>query len=224
MNCLECQELLQARLDGAVAAPSPELDAHLGECMKCRELHACSQLLLDGLKKQAAPKLSTDYTRRVTRTLLDDRARRRRKLRSQLFITAALAASVVVMLLLGYAMLPRSPERPLDPVDDIAKHAPPKIDNKKPEPPPKSVEKQPDRPSVIAGLPDRWVDTTRQHANVVFAVANLDAVDNLTIDPAATEAAQEVSDGVRTVTVNTRKAFDFFAREFPMPDLGERRN
>ena len=41
------------------------------------------------------------------------------------------------------------------------------------------------------------------------------------IDPSVREAGQEVSDGVRTVTRNARRAFDFFARELPMPEIGE---
>ena len=62
--------------------------------------------------------------------------------------------------------------------------------------------------------------------------ANLDGVNKLSavealppmLDPGVREAGQEVSDGVRTVTQSARKAFDFFARELPMPELGEEKN
>ncbi|MSU77809.1 MAG: hypothetical protein EXS16_06905 [Gemmataceae bacterium] len=223
MNCLECQELLQQKLDGAATAPSSEFDAHLGSCMKCRELHAGAQRLLDVIQKQVPPKLPVDFAKRTAAMVLGDRRERRRKVRSRLFITAALAASVIVMVLFAYAMLPRSPMPKGN--DGLAKQDAIKIEEKKKETPPtKSVEKQPERPSAIAALPTRWVDATRDHAKVVLAAANFDSVASLPIDPTATEAAQEMSDGVRTVTLNTRKAFDFFAREFPMPDLGERRD
>ena len=36
MNCPECQELLQRRLDGEILANSPELERHLSECLACR--------------------------------------------------------------------------------------------------------------------------------------------------------------------------------------------
>ncbi len=225
MNCLECQELLQQKLDGAATAPSLEFDAHLGICMKCRELHAGAQLLLDGLRKQASPKLPVDFVKRTTAMVFGDRRERRQKVRSRLYITAALAASVIVMVLFAYAMLPRSPVPAPKNNDGLAKQDAIKIeDKKKATPEPKGIEKPPERPSAIAALPTRWVEATRDHANVVLAAANFDGVERLPIDPTATEAAKEMSDGVRTVTLNTRKAFDFFAREFPMPDLGERRD
>jgi hypothetical protein len=80
-------------------------------------------------------------------------------------------------------------------------------------------------------LTERWADATRDHAKVVLVATNLDAVENLPgvdnlgpMDPAVREASHEVTDGVLKVTRNARKAFDFFARELPMPELGEQKN
>ncbi len=225
MNCLECQELLQTKLDGAAFASSSEFDAHLVGCMKCRELHAGAQRLVDVLKKQPAPKLPTDFAKRTVALVASDRRERRQKVRSRLFITMALAASVIVMVLFAYTMLPRSPIPTPKNNDGLAKQDTSKTkEAPKRDTPPKSDAVPRERPSMIAGLPDHWVDTTRNHAKVVLAAASIDGVENLPIDPMATEAAQEMSDGVRTVTHNTRKAFDFFAREFSMPDLGDRRD
>ena len=85
--------------------------------------------------------------------------------------------------------------------------------------------------SALAALTDRVADTTRDHAKVVLVAANLDTVERLPavndiplLDPSVREAGQEVSDGVRTVTRSARRAFDFFARELPMPEIGEQKN
>ena len=70
------------------------------------------------------------------------------------------------------------------------------------------------------------MDTTRDHAKVVLVAANLDAMEQLpainelpALDASVREAGQDVSEGVRTVTRNARRAFDFFARELPMPEI-----
>ena len=48
MNCPECAELLQQRLDGQDDVPE-SLDLHLSTCRDCRELHAAAELLEHGL-------------------------------------------------------------------------------------------------------------------------------------------------------------------------------
>ena len=40
MNCLECQDILQQKLDGAVIGADARLDEHLAQCTVCRERHA----------------------------------------------------------------------------------------------------------------------------------------------------------------------------------------
>jgi hypothetical protein len=60
----------------------------------------------------------------------------------------------------------------------------------------------------------------RDHAKVVLAAANFEGVEKLPVSPQVREAGQEVTVGVEAVTRSTRKAFDFFARELPMPAVG----
>ena len=55
MNCLECQELLQRRLDGEPLADSAALEQHLRVCPTCREQHQSAQLMLDGLRAVPPP-------------------------------------------------------------------------------------------------------------------------------------------------------------------------
>jgi hypothetical protein len=217
MKCLECQELLQRRLDGESIA-SAALEQHLLECASCREQHLAVARLLEGLKELPSPQTPAGLPHSLTATILRDRRQRRDKLRRQVFLTAALAASVMLVLFLAYYWMPR----PDGAGKNIAKEQPKHQDPPRPTPIPEQRDETPK--NNIVGLPERWVETTRDHAKVLQVAMNLDnvqklPVENLPLDPVR-EAGQEVSDGVRTVTRNARKAFDFFAREIPMPDMG----
>jgi predicted anti-sigma-YlaC factor YlaD len=227
MNCLECQELLQKRLDGDRSAGPEALDRHLSECAVCRELHAGAACLLEGLKRMPQPKLAPGFAQTLAAQVIRDRRQRREKMRRRVFLTVALAASVLLTLLLAYQWMPRTvPQQKQDIAkEQREKQLPPKV-----EPEVKHAGKHEPRTTLTA-LTERWADTTRDHAQVVLVGTNLDGVDKLPavnelpmIDPSVREAGQEVSDGVRTVTRNARKAFDFFARELPMPDVGEQKN
>ena len=127
----------------------------------------------------------------------------------------ALAASVLVMLFAAYSWLP--PDQPA-PKSQLVKIEEPKKVEVPPTP----------KPAEPRNALDRMADVTRDHAKVVLAAANLDDVEKLNelpvIDPGVREAGQEVTDGVRAVTRNTRKAFDFFARELPMPEMPDVKN
>ena len=57
MNCLECQNLLQQRLDGDRIAESDALEQHLNQCAGCRDQHTASLRLLDGLKELPRPQI-----------------------------------------------------------------------------------------------------------------------------------------------------------------------
>ncbi len=227
MNCLECRELLHQRLDGEPIA-SGAIEQHLSQCALCREQHAVALLLLDGLKQIAQPKPPAQLARSIAAQVVHDRRARQHRMRRRVFATMALAASVLFMLMLAYYWLPRPDHVEPTPKDKLVKDAP-----KKDVPPrqhdPKDVVKR-DQRSPLTALTDRWADTTRDHAKVVLAGMNLDGMDKLPpvgalpVNPSVREAGQEVSDGVQTVTRNARKALDFFARELPMPDLGEQKN
>ena len=57
MDCLDCQELLQRRLDGEPTSFDPVgLAAHLSLCPDCRDWYAAAQCLLDGVCLLAPPR------------------------------------------------------------------------------------------------------------------------------------------------------------------------
>jgi len=225
MNCLECQELLQQRLDGEAIAAAEALEQHLNQCATCREQHTAAARLLEGLKELPRTSPASGFARAIGAQVMQDRRQRRDKLRRRVLVTTALAASVLAILLLSTFWLPRSPQDGMSLVLDRPKIVVPPIKEKIPD------EIVPEPRSPLSPLMDRWADATRDHAKVVLLAANLNAMENLPvvdnlppIDPGVREASQEVSDGVRTVTRNARRALNFFAREIPMPELVEQKN
>ena len=225
MNCLECRELLQKRLDGEPVVAAA-LEQHMNQCAKCREQHAGALRLLEAMKALPNPKLAFGFTQALVAQVMQDRRQRLQKIRRRVFVTMALAASVLVMLMLAYYWLPplsrNNEPQPKSPFVEVPKEKPlPKE--------PKESKKQEPR-NALTALTDRWADTTRDHAKVVMVAANLDGMDRLpavgalAVSPSVRDAGQEVSDGVQTVTRNARKAFDFLARELPMPEIGEPKN
>lgn len=226
MNCLECQTWLQRRLDGEATAPTDAVEQHWSECAACREQHAAATQLLDGLKQLPRPRPAPGFAVSLTASILRDRQHRMAKMRRRVYLTVAMAASILVLIFATYWWMPRT-----NVADPIAKGTEKKVEPPAPkapdEPPaPKKLEPR----NAIASLTDRWVDTTRDHAKVMLVATNLDAVENLpmgplpALDPGVREAGQEVSDGVRAVTRNARRALDFFARELPMPEMGPQGN
>ena len=221
MNCRECQELLQRRLDGERLPALETLEQHLTQCAACRSQHAAALRLLDGLPRLPKAQLAPNFAQAMTADVLFDRRNRQQKMRRRVAMTMSLAASVMLMLVAAYYWVPR--EQPI-PREPLAKE-PSKKD------PTPAIEKKKAPRHALTGLTERWADATRDHAKVVLVAANLDGVDQLpavndlpVLDPGLREAGQEMTDGVRAVTRNARKAFDFFARELPMPEMGELKN
>jgi hypothetical protein len=176
--------------------------------------------LLAGLARLPKEKPPAHFAKAMTAEVLRDRARRRDKMRRRVTVTMALAASVLLMLLAGYYFLPRT-NQPGGAKEQI-------VDNQKPvTPPPKDANQpadteKPDSRQALIALPDRLADTTRDHARVVMAAASIDGMDKLPVaDLPADSSVHEMSSGVSAVTRNTRRAFDFFARELPMPQPGD---
>jgi hypothetical protein len=224
MNCLECEALLQKRLDGAPSSNSDALAAHLSECAKCRENHSAAQQMQDALAQLPKPRLAPDFAKKLASQVMHDRRHRQDKMRRRVLVTMALAASVLLMLVMAYLWVPRTPTNELK--NDFVEEKSKKIEPPKKEPEPETKHaKQKDAPQPFVGLPERMADATRDHAQVFWVGANLDGIDKLPavqdlqmLDPGMREAGEEVTEGVRVVTRNARKAFDFFAREMPMPE------
>jgi hypothetical protein len=233
MNCLECQEILQRRLDSGSTAPNPALDQHLAQCAPCRERHAAACRLLDGLGAFPRPTLPAAFAARVVDAVLRDRARRRARVRRSLYVTAALAASILIMLLIAYFRPLISGEGKTDPgqmVDVVPRHdvVPPNVPDTKKEPEKKDERKAP-RADTFASLTGRLADKTLDQAKALWTVAN--PVEGLPVgelptvkelEPAAEplrQAKQDATESLTAVTHSARRAFDYFARELPMPDL-----
>lgn len=224
MNCPECQERLQKRLDGNSLPTSDALDEHLSQCADCREFYLAAQQLQYGLRHLPKPKLTPDFAKHLAAQVVRERRQRQQKMRQRVMITVGLAASVLLTLVLAYIWLPPSQTNGPPSKEQVAKEEPKKdvAPNNVPETK-HATEKDPPQPFV--GWPERMADATRDHAKVFLVAANLDGVEKLAagqeipmLDPGMREAGQEVSEGVRVVTRNARKAFDFFARELPMPE------
>jgi hypothetical protein len=219
MNCLDCQELLQKRLDGEPVA-GESLEFHLSQCATCRERHAAALRLLEGLQHLPTPKPATDLTATLVASVLRDRRQRRERVQRRVLVTMGLAASILLMLLAAYWWIPRGANNAPKPPEHVERPRP------APEPKTHVEPKKHEHKNPLAALSERWADATRDHAKVVMVAANLDAVDRLppVKEIPGLEAGHEVSDGVRTVTRGARRAFDFLARELPMPEVGEQKN
>jgi hypothetical protein len=239
MNCLESQEILQRRLDGEPFVAYPALDQHLAQCSPCRERHTAARRLLESLRAAPRPELPESFTDRVVDAVLRDRLRRRTRLRRSLYVTAALAASILVMLLFAYWNRPGPGERRLDPGPVVQdkngshKEVPPipRAQDHKKGPGGQDPQKK-HTPASLAALTGRLADRTLDQAKVLWTAAN--PVEGVPVGelpkvpefdpqgPAAQpirQAQQEVSESLQAVTRSARRAFDYFSREMPMLDV-----
>jgi hypothetical protein len=216
MKCLECQDWLQRRLDGVKLADEKGLDQHLAGCSSCREQHAAATRLLQGLARVGTPVPPPDLARRVTALVLKDRVLRQGRMTRRLYVTAALAASVFLMLLISYALQPRpTPSPGVQEPTPLVQKAHPALPQ---------GDEIPLRPAQPA-LPESLVQSLEALLPDV-PVKELPAVAELEpLDPAAQslkQAGREVTASLQTVTRSARQAFDYFSRELPTLDLGTR--
>src|SRR5262245_11394768 len=151
MNCLECQELLQDRLDGQSVPDSQEMDAHLSQCAGCRDQHAAALRLLEGLKEMPRPTPRPGFAQAIAASVIKDRRQRRDKMRGRVLVTLALAASVLLMLFMAYYWIPRPDEK-----KSLVKDGP-KNEKSAPRPEKKpEVEKKEEPRSPLSPLMDRF--------------------------------------------------------------------
>lgn len=94
MNCPECHERLQERLDGGARGEDTALAHHLAKCRTCRELAAAADHLAEGLRHLPTPVAPVDLNARIVTKILVQR--RRLRLGRALTVAAAhlLAASI----------------------------------------------------------------------------------------------------------------------------------
>src|SRR4051794_33159873 len=110
MKCPDCNAWLQTWLDsrqaGLEQAP-PEVQEHLRECRPCREQLGLAQLLVQGVKKLPVATPPAGLSRRIVDQALSDRADARRRLLRRFRFTMALAASILIMVVVGYVIVPK---------------------------------------------------------------------------------------------------------------------
>jgi predicted anti-sigma-YlaC factor YlaD len=214
MNCLECQDLMQRRLDGE-ALLAPEMDAHLASCPECRIWQASSVRLLEGVQKLPAAKPPVGFSQRLTGLVLRAREQRRRRVRW--VVGAAVAASILLILMLnGNRPTPDGP----NPAADIAKK----------DPPPRFKETQGLNPTLdevrtaVASLTDRVAKSTKENTQILLNVANpMDVAPQGKAGDAPLDAyvktvsgaGQGVSDAVQPVTQSAQRAVTYFFRGIP---------
>ena len=236
MNCLECQDLLQRRLDGETVPGSAALEQHLAGCQSCRHTHAAGALLLEGLKElPPSPPLPAEFTRHVVGSILRDRQRRRARMRRRVWVTAGLAAAILLMVWAGNIWLP---ER-----NNVEAPAPALVDGTKKQDPPSPAPQPPAEEKVtplaksvdaarndVLAMTSRWADQTKDQARLFVSLPEMpDFLGSDTrfpmdepLDPAAQslrQAGQGVSDGLHAVSRNARRAVSFFMKELPVPDI-----
>ena len=240
MNCHECQELLQRRLDGDNLPADVPLEQHLAKCQSCRHTHAAGLLMLEGLKAlPAAPRLPADFAQRMTRNILRDRQHRRARMGRRVWITAGLAAAILIMVWAGNVWLPQR-HLPAPPIADVQGPPTPPAFVEKPksadipavkkdaeeEATPLAKSMDDARTSVVA-LTARLADQTKEQARLfvpmeipAFPVEPRLPMDE-PLDPAAQslrQAGQGVTEGLSTVSRNARRAVSFFMNELPALD------
>jgi len=232
MNCLECQEVFQRRLDGETIDLAPDLHEHLAQCPSCRVLYLSGKTLLRGLKVLPPPTVPLDFSKRMTGLVLADRRSRRRRVRLRLVITAALAACVLVMALAGDFLLPvpRSvPSRPNPLANDSKKETPEIAPINDPEESPHLAQSVANARDALVSISERWADNAREQTRILVSAANaieVPGIDNLPertgpfeLEPAAQalqQTGQGVAESLQPVTKSARRAFAYFVRELPV--------
>ena len=101
MNCLECQDLLQRRLDGETVPGSAALEQHLAGCQSCRHTHAAGALLLEGLKELPPSPPLPGRVHTPCGRQHSARWPRRAGPHARAWVTAGLAAAILLMVWAG---------------------------------------------------------------------------------------------------------------------------
>jgi predicted anti-sigma-YlaC factor YlaD len=244
MNCTECQERLQALLDGEAHRPA-EVEAHLAGCAECRGLDTAARRLQGALRLATPPAPPADLRQRITLAVCSDQ-RGRRRLRRGVFLAAA--CGVAASLLVGLAGLPAGSGRPshvaqawtavrefffgptyLDLTDiDLAPDAVVEVVPERETQAGASLsENMAEATSAVASLARRTADETVSNGQLLVPPVTLPMPDQQSVasplDPPAEslrQAGRGVAVGLEPVTSSVGRALDLFRRDIaPMaPD------
>jgi predicted anti-sigma-YlaC factor YlaD len=211
MNCPECEDLLQRRLDGD-AVDRHALEQHLAVCAACREQHHAAQLLLDALHVWPSVRVPDNFAKNVVRAVVEERVARRRVHRWWTGVAAA--ASLLIVVLAGYVWF--APEKQPGPGPLV------KADNTTESP---SLDRtMQEVRAAVSELTERIADGTKKQALLILSAANpmefnvsLPAPRPFEVPTEAARSFQQTTqgmgDGLQTVARSAQRAVSFLARE-----------
>lgn len=222
MNCLECQDILQRRLDGEAVDALVGLNTHLAECPECRLVHQTAQLLVDNLPHHKMPVPPAVLTRRIVNRVLADQKNRLAS-RRLMVRYLALAASLLLAVLAGLYWLPLFNSAKKEQQQLVQRDEPaPSLE--------KSVE---DARQAVASLTEKSKDQVRALLSVANPMENNAGVQlpdlaamEQPLEPAAESlrhTGHGVTEGLQTVASSTQRAFAYFFREFAPVDIGKQK-
>jgi hypothetical protein len=221
MNCHESHSLIQRRLDGEPVVLTPAWEGHLAGCIACRQDCAASQFLLDGLRDLKRPTPPERFNQRLVAAVLRDRVHRQMRTRRRWWVTAGLAASILLMVSTSYLWLPAKKG---DKTGPIIVDGP----RKELDPSPPLSQSVAQAKDALASWSTRMLDQTEQAKQLLAAagpievpMAALGLDDSIPPDAAQSllEAGQGVSEGLQVMARNARRAVEFF-KDLPLFDLG----
>jgi hypothetical protein len=160
MNCQECQNLVQQRLDGGDVPDTAELEGHLAECGECRQLTGAARRLEEGLRLLPAPLPPAGWANRVVGQVL---AQRRRRFQWRFAVTVSgLAAAVLVAV--GAVQFWPAPHENARPTPELVEQPKP------PEPvrPPSLNDSVAEVGSAVAALARRTTEETVDQTRVLW--------------------------------------------------------
>jgi hypothetical protein len=216
MNCLQCQQLLQDRLDGLPPTDTAEMNRHLAACPDCRRTHGAVGRLEEGLRLLAPPAPPARLADRIVTAVRSEQGRRRR-VRRIVRVALAVAASLLLVLTLA-------DHRRLGPV----RFPPPPRDN--PGAPvvheqrPSLRERVAEASTAVVDLAGRTADQTVGQSRLLLPVVMATPPLETPADPLSPmetpmrslrEAGQGVSSGLEPVADSARRVFDLVLREIP---------
>lgn len=235
MRCLDVKNRLQEWLDerAPASALDPSAQAHLGQCNACREQFAAAQRLVEGVKLFPRPAASSVSSRSIVARVLQDRAHRQLRFQRRLKIIVALAASILIMVISGYILVP-GPKKVREPGPFAAPIIPgrptPKVDpDLKDETPPAFAKTVDEAKGKVAALTEKWTDRTMGHARHLLAATPalelppmsgvLLPEESLDATASLKKAGHEISEGFQPVTRSARRALNLFVRELATLDV-----
>jgi hypothetical protein len=213
MNCLQCQQLLQDRLDGLTAIDTAEMNRHLAACAACQGSFAAAGRLEEGLRLLAPPAPPPRLSDRIVTAVLDAQRRRRRVRR---FARVGLAVAASLLLVLTFA-----DHRPLPPAPTPAPTPEAPLVQKEE---PTLRERVAEASTAVVDLAGRTADETVGQSRLLLPVVMVAPPLETPADPLSPmetpmrslrEAGQGVSAAFEPVADSARRAFGMVLHEIP---------